>query len=67
MVIIEQFTAQFEVKLAVKLGDTFSDMLRLNLQVFLVVKSYLHIMYYFAILPAKVVKKCELCMMNDEL
>ncbi len=43
VVVVEKLATQFEVKLSVKLRDSLLDMLRLNLQILLVVKSYLHI------------------------
>ncbi len=41
--IIKQFAAEFQVKLAAELADPLPDMLRLNLQVLLIVKSDLHL------------------------
>ena len=42
VVVVEEFSAEFHVELAVELGDALLDVLRLNLQVFLVVESYFH-------------------------
>ena len=42
MVVIKQFAAKLEVQFAIKLGDSFSDVLRLYVLIFLVVKSYFH-------------------------
>ena len=49
MVIIEEFAAEFKIKLVVKLIDTLPDMGRLHLKVFFVVKSNSH-MYTFLLL-----------------
>ena len=46
VVVIEKLTSQFQVELSVKLRDSLLDMLGLNLQILLVVKSYLHNCYY---------------------
>ena len=43
MEIIKQLAAEFQVKLAAELADPLPDMLRLNLQVLLIVKSDLHL------------------------
>ena len=40
MMVVKQLATQFEIQLAIELCDTFTDMLGLNLEVFLVVKSY---------------------------
>ena len=39
MVVVEEFAAKLQVKLAIELGDALTDVFRLNLQILLVVKS----------------------------
>ena len=39
MVVIEQFAAEFKIQFAAELGNTFLDMLGLQLQVFVIIKS----------------------------
>ena len=42
MVVVKQLAAQLQIQLAIKLSNALTDVLRLNLEVFLVVKSYFH-------------------------
>ena len=42
MIIIVKLPAEFQVKFIVKLADALPDMLRLHLQIFFVVKSFIH-------------------------
>ena len=39
MVVIEQFAAEFQIQFATKLGNALFDMLRLQFQVFIIIKS----------------------------
>ena len=43
VVVIEQFSAKFEVELITELVDTLTDMFRLHFQVFVVVKTDFHL------------------------
>ena len=43
MVIIKKLSAEFKIKLVVKAGNPFADLFGLQFQVFLIVKSCLHI------------------------
>jgi len=47
MIIIEEFSAKFKIQLALELSNTFLDMLRLNTDVFVVVKTCLHLFFLF--------------------
>ena len=47
MVVVEEFTSQFEVEFAIELGDTFADVLRLDDTILLVVKTYFHCLKNF--------------------
>jgi hypothetical protein len=40
--VVEELAAQLHIELAVELGNALLDMLRLNLEIFLVVESYFH-------------------------
>jgi hypothetical protein len=40
-VVVEEFAAQFEVKFAVELCDTFTNVLRLDAEILVVVETYL--------------------------
>ena len=46
VMVVKKLATQFEVELAIELCNTFADVLRLDLEVFLVVKSYLHLFIF---------------------
>ena len=49
MVIVKKLSAEFKIKLVVKAGNPFADLFGLQFQVFLIVKSCLHILKSFLV------------------
>ena len=43
VIIVVELSAEFQIQLIVKLGDTLPDMLRLHSQIFVIVKSFSHV------------------------
>ena len=56
MVVVEEFATQFQIQFSVELRNALTDVLTLYLEVFLVVKSYLHLLS-FLIFVCKGTKK----------
>lgn len=42
MEIIKEFSTKLQIQLVVKMTDPFTDMLRLHMEIFVIIKSYFH-------------------------